>query len=75
MLLVIVKELMKSIGDEIAALQWTVPLICRNKSLPVILWWIKSYNCQEEIEVLLKNKKSKRLNFTSDIMQWCGRVV
>ena len=71
MLLVIVKELMKSIGDEIAALQWTVPLICRHKSLRVILWWIKSYNCQEEIEVVLKNKKSKRLNFTSDIMQCC----
>ena len=68
MLLVIVKELMKSIGDEIAALQWTVPLIFRHKSLPVILQWIKSYNCQEEIEVL-KNKKGKRLNFTSDIMQ------
>ena len=69
--LVIIKELMKLIGDEIAALQWTVPLIWRHKSLPVILWSIKSYNCQEEIEVL-KNRKSKRLNFTSDIMQWCG---
>ena len=29
MLLVIVKELMKSIGDEIAALQWTIPLILK----------------------------------------------